>query len=245
MVGGSLSPAFTIDEATSYINAVKEAFGADQPAKYREFLDIMLDLRANRVDLATVVPRMRELLKDHVNLLLRFNAFLPAEAKETFHDVRSYIYSLKESFRDEPAKYAQFLEILNDYSARRVDAPSAVARMTELMKDHRNLVLGFSVLLSTGDTKTTPLEAEPDNNKRIRVANFISKLKARFQGNDGHVYESFLEILTMYQQGNKSVNDLYQEVVALLQGHEDLVMEFSNVFKRTTGPSGSKSARDR
>jgi len=45
------------------------------------------------------------------------------------------------------------------------------------MKDHRNLVLGFSVLLSTGDTKTTPLEAEPDNNKRIRVANFISKLK--------------------------------------------------------------------
>jgi len=145
MVGGSLSPAFTIDEATSYINAVKEAFGADQPAKYREFLDIMLDLRANRyvwfalkqsthvrdwfscyfslcrVDLATVVPRMRELLKDHVNLLLRFNAFLPAEAKETFHDVRSYIYSLKESFRDEPAKYAQFLEILNDYSARRYE----------------------------------------------------------------------------------------------------------------------------
>ncbi|VYS47075.1 unnamed protein product [Arabidopsis thaliana] len=241
MVGGSLSPAFTIDEATSYINAVKEAFGADQPAKYREFLDIMLDLRANRVDLATVVPRIRELLKDHVNLLLRFNAFLPAEAKETLHDVRSYIYSVKETFHDEPAKYAQFLEILNDYSARRVDAPSAVARMTEFLKDHRNLVLGFSVLLSTWRYKNHP----SDNSKRIRVANFISKLKARFQGDDGHEYESFLEILTMYQQGNKSVNDLYQEVVALLQGHEDLVMEFSNVFKRTTGPSGSKSARSR
>ncbi|CAH8267156.1 unnamed protein product [Arabidopsis lyrata] len=34
-------------------------------------------------------------------------------------------------------------------------------------------------------------------------------------------------------------------VVALLQGHEDLVMEFANVFKRPTGSSGSKSDRDR
>jgi len=44
------TPDSTIDDAdaVTYINAVKEAFGADQPAKYREFLDIMLDLRANR-----------------------------------------------------------------------------------------------------------------------------------------------------------------------------------------------------
>ncbi|CAL9216139.1 unnamed protein product [Arabidopsis halleri] len=117
------------------------------------------------------------------------------------------------------------------------------ARVKRVLKGHRNLLRGFRVFVPAGSTITiaspkAEQRAASDNNKRIRVANFITKLKARLQGDDRHVYESFLEILTMYQEGNKSVNDLYQEVVALLQGHEDLVMDFADVFKKPTDPSG-------
>ncbi|EFH69595.1 predicted protein [Arabidopsis lyrata subsp. lyrata] len=195
MVGRSLSPAFTLDDARSFVNDVKEAFGADETAKYREFLDILQGLRANRIDYPTLVATVEELLKDHQDLLLRFNAFFAVEPKD---------------------------------SKGRV-----CERVKRVLKGHPNLLRGFRVFVPARSTITiastkSEQRAASDNNKRIRVANFITKLKARFQGNDRHVYESFLEILTMYQEGNKSVNDLYQEVIALLQGHEDLVMEFED-----------------
>ncbi|XP_020869750.1 paired amphipathic helix protein Sin3-like 6 [Arabidopsis lyrata subsp. lyrata] len=253
MVGRSLSPAFTLDDARSFVNDVKEAFGADETAKYREFLDILQGLRANRIDYPTLVATVEELLKDHQDLLLRFNAFFAVEPNEppkpAFDDAVSYIDTVREAFHDEPAKYREFIKILND--ARRGDSKGRVCeRVKRVLKGHPNLLRGFRVFVPARSTITiastkSEQRAASDNNKRIRVANFITKLKARFQGNDRHVYESFLEILTMYQEGNKSVNDLYQEVIALLQGHEDLVMEFEDVLKKPTDPSGSKSARDR
>ncbi|CAE5958413.1 unnamed protein product [Arabidopsis arenosa] len=168
-----------------------------------------------RIDYPTLVATVEELLKDHQDLLLRFNAFFAVEPKKTIPP-----------------------------EANKGDSKGSVcARVKRVLKGHPNLLRGFRVFVPARSTITiasTKAEqrAASDNNKRIRVANFITKLKARFQGDDRHVYESFLEILTMYQEGNKSVNDLYQEVIALLQGHEDLVMEFEDVLKKPTDPSG-------
>jgi len=46
-----------------------------------------------------------------------FGKSVPLE--KTLDDARSYIDSVKEAFHDEPAKYAEFLKLLNDYKARR------------------------------------------------------------------------------------------------------------------------------
>ncbi|XP_010480642.1 PREDICTED: paired amphipathic helix protein Sin3-like 3 [Camelina sativa] len=243
MVGRSLVPDATTDEAVLYLTTVKKAFH-DEPEKYYQFLKIMHDLSARRVGPATVIARMEKLLKDHLDLLLGFNAFLPAEfqitippevnnefgqfrnvsPEATMDDATSYLTAVKEALYDEPAKYAEIIKLLNDLRARRVDTASVIARVDELLKDHQNLLLGFSVFLSS---KT----------------NFIRKLKARFQGDGSLVVNSVLQILRMYREGNKSKDDAYQEVFALLQGHEDLVMEFSEIFSGLTYPSRSTSTR--
>ncbi|CAE5958414.1 unnamed protein product [Arabidopsis arenosa] len=93
----------------------------------------------------------------------------------------------------------------------KVDAASVIARVEELMKDHLNLLLGFCVFLSA-------------------KMSFITKVKARFQGDGSHVVDSVLQIMKVYSEGNKSKNDVYQEVGALIQGHGDLLMELSEIF---------------
>ncbi|CAL9216412.1 unnamed protein product [Arabidopsis halleri] len=82
MVGRSLFPEATMDDAVSYLIAVRNTFRDDEP-EYQEFLILFRDFGARRLDTATVVARMEELMKDHLNLLLGLNTFLPAEFRRT------------------------------------------------------------------------------------------------------------------------------------------------------------------
>ncbi|KAG7592817.1 Paired amphipathic helix superfamily [Arabidopsis thaliana x Arabidopsis arenosa] len=233
MVGRDLSADLRLEDAMSYMDAVRDALQDAEPEKYEEFLTTFLDFGADRIGIAAFSESIQELLKDHVNLLLGFNVFLPLqfqinippEASTEFHkvvgrsvppkptmdDATSYLIAVKKAFHDEPAKYEEIIKLLNDLKARRVDAASVIARVEELMKDHLNLLLGFCVFLST-------------------KMSFITKLKARFRGDGSHVVDSVLQIMRMYSEGNKSKNDVYQEVGALIQGHGDLLMELSEIF---------------
>ncbi|CAL9216140.1 unnamed protein product, partial [Arabidopsis halleri] len=232
VVGRSVPPKPTMEDATSYLIAVKKAFH-DEPAKYEEILKLSNDLKARRIGIVAFSASMQELLKDHVNLLLGFNVFLPLqfqinippEASTEFHkvvrrsvppkptmdDATSYLIAVKKAFHDEPTKYEEIIKLLNDLKARRVDAASVITRVEELMKDHLNLLLGFCVFLSA-------------------TMSFITKVKARFQDDGSHVVDSVLQIMKMYSEGNKSKNDAYQEVGTLIQGHGDLLMELSEIF---------------
>ncbi|AAF99724.1 F17L21.4 [Arabidopsis thaliana] len=198
----------------------------DEPAKYRQFLSLLRDRRARRIDKATFFVGLVELIKDHLDLLLGFNALLPARfqipitpagfqnvvgrsvpPETTIEDATSYLNSVKRAFHDEPAKYEELLKLLNDIEARRVDAASFIASVEELMKDHQTLLNGFSVFLSA-------------------EMKFIRKLK----GDGSHVADSVLQILRMYSEGNKSKSEAFQEVVPLVQDHEDLVMELIKII---------------
>ncbi|CAD5313810.1 unnamed protein product [Arabidopsis thaliana] len=262
MDGRSVPLELTKDDEYSYLGSMEEVYH-DEPEKFNHILHLIRDYFNHRDDRARITACMGELMRDHLNLLVRFFDFFPAEASEglaqlqtiaarsvspdsTIDDAVSYINTVKEAFHDEPAKYYEFFQLF--YDIRLVDVAGGITRVEELLKAHKNLLVRLNAFLPPEAQRILHLKIEQraasDINKRKRVASFIGKLKERFQGDDRHVYESFLEILTMYQEGNKSVNDLYQEVVALLEGHEDLVMGFADVFKRPTDPSGSKSARD-
>ncbi|VVA94712.1 unnamed protein product [Arabis nemorensis] len=171
-------------------------------------------------------------MKDHRNLLIAFYAFLPAEAKITIpheaeqpppepeqptpSDALDFSKKVQEAFCDEPAKYEEFLKLLSDCRAHRVDLTSTIARAEQ--------------------------PPAPDNNKRKRAGSFMSKLKTRFQSIDPHVYKSFREILKMYLEVNKPTYEVYEEVVTFLEGNDDLVMKLSDFFN---GPSSiSAPTRD-
>ncbi|KAJ4836782.1 hypothetical protein Tsubulata_013609 [Turnera subulata] len=151
--------------------------------------------------------------------------------KLTTNDALAYLKAVKDIFQDKREKYDDFLEVMKDFKAQRIDTAGVIARVKELFKGHRDLILGFNTFLPKGFEITLPVEDEqPPQKKPVEfeeAINFVNKIKTRFQGDD-HVYKAFLDILNMYRKENKSISEVYQEVASLFQNHHDLLKEFTH-----------------
>eukprot|EP01018_Ginkgo_biloba_P002349 Gb_35988 [translate_table: standard] len=156
----------------------------------------------------------------------------------TTDDALAYLKAVKEMFKDRKEKYDEFLEVMKDFKAQRIDTAGVIARVKELFKGHRGLILGFNTFLPKGYEITLPLEEEPQPKKQPvefdQAINYVNKIKTRFQY-DEQVYKAFLEILNMYRKGNKSISEVYQEVASLFQDHQDLLEEFTYFLPDSSG----------
>ncbi|XP_050947130.1 paired amphipathic helix protein Sin3-like 4 isoform X3 [Cucumis melo] len=161
--------------------------------------------------------------------------------KLTTNDALVYLKRVKDIFQDKRQQYEDFLEVMKDFKAQRIDTAGVIARVKDLFKGHRDLILGFNTFLPKGYEITLPLEDDQPTQKKPvefeEAINFVNKIKTRFQGDD-HVYKSFLDILNMYRKENKSITEVYQEVAALFQEHPDLLVEFTH-FLPDSSATGS------
>ncbi|XP_039017824.1 paired amphipathic helix protein Sin3-like 4 isoform X2 [Hibiscus syriacus] len=163
-----------------------------------------------------------------------------ATQKLTTNDALAYLKAVKDIFQENKEKYDDFLEVMKDFKAQRIDTAGVIERVKELFKGYRDLILGFNTFLPKGYEITLPLDDEqPPQKKPVEfeeAISFVNKIKTRFQGDD-HVYKSFLDILNLYRKENKSINEVYQEVAGLFQHHPDLLSEFTHFL-----PDNSASA---
>ncbi|KAJ8465430.1 hypothetical protein OPV22_027982 [Ensete ventricosum] len=146
-------------------------------------------------------------------------------SKLTTNDALAYLKAVKDIFHDKREKYDEFLEVMKDFKSQRIDTNGVIMRVKELFKGHRDLILGFNTFLPKGYEIKLPEEKKPVEFEEAIV--FVNKIKSRFQ-NDEHVYKSFLDILNMYRRENKSIREVYEEVAALFQNHQDLLEEFTH-----------------
>ncbi|KAK6931145.1 Histone deacetylase interacting domain [Dillenia turbinata] len=165
--------------------------------------------------------------------------------KLTTNDALAYLKAVKDIFQDRREKYDEFLEVMKDFKAQRIDTTGVIARVKELFKGHRDLILGFNTFLPKGYEITLPLEDEqPPAKKPVEfeeAINFVNKIKTRFQGDD-HVYKAFLDILNMYRKENKSIAEVYQEVAALFHDHPDLLLEFTHFLPDASATASTQYA---
>ena len=63
-------------DATSFLGSV-QALLSSTPDKYSEFVDVMAAFQSGVLDTVEVMEQVSGLLKEHTNLLYRFNRFLP------------------------------------------------------------------------------------------------------------------------------------------------------------------------
>ncbi|TKY58568.1 Paired amphipathic helix protein Sin3 3 [Spatholobus suberectus] len=136
------------------------------------------------------------------------------------NDAIAYVNAVKDTFQDEKEKYENFLYVMKDYLDRRIDVGGVTVRVTELLKGHRDLLVGFNAFLPKEYEITLPLEEPVEFAEDI---NFVDKIKAWIQGDDG-VYRSFLHILDTYRR----------QAAELLQGHADLLSQFTKLFIEST-----------
>ncbi|KVH97754.1 hypothetical protein Ccrd_000113, partial [Cynara cardunculus var. scolymus] len=150
--------------------------------------------------------------------------------KLTTSDALMYLKDVKDMFLDRRDRYTEFLDVMKDFKAQRIDTTGVIARVKELFKGNRRLILGFNTFLPKGYEITLSDEDEPHAKKPVEfeeAIQFVNKIKMRFQGDD-HVYKSFLDILNLYRKENKSISEVHQEVATLLHNQPDLLKEFTN-----------------
>ncbi|XP_009383768.2 paired amphipathic helix protein Sin3-like 4 isoform X1 [Musa acuminata AAA Group] len=143
--------------------------------------------------------------------------------KLTTNDALAYLKAVKDVFQDKREKYDEFLEVMKDFKSQRIDTNGVIMRVKELFKGHLDLILGFNTFLPKGYEIKQPEDKKPVEFEE--AITFVNKIKNRFQ-NDDRVYKSFLDILNMYRREDKSIHEVYQEVAALFQNHQDLLEEF-------------------
>lgn len=157
--------------------------------------------------------------------------------KLTTNDVFTYVEKVKVAFQDEKEKYDEFLRVIKDYKAQRIDTTGVITRVKELFEGHEELIIGFNTFLPKGCEITLTQEHEQHHVKKPlefeEAVVFINKIKTRFQGQD-HVYKYFLDTLNKYRKDNKSIKEVRQEVAALLNDQQDLLKEFTSFFPESS-----------
>jgi len=144
----------TMEEAIAYVEAVKDEL-QDEIEKYDEFLRVMMDFKAMRIDTSGVIARLKDLFKGHKNLILGFNTFVPKGSEFDYgidpfgvlEEAKAYVHAVKVEFQDEREKYDEFLKAVKDCKAERIDTKGLATRVKELFKGHTNLILGFNTFL--------------------------------------------------------------------------------------------------
>ncbi|XP_047312064.1 paired amphipathic helix protein Sin3-like 2 [Impatiens glandulifera] len=156
--------------------------------------------------------------------------------KLTTNDALTYLKEVKEMFQDRREKYDNFLDVMKDFKAQRIDTTGVISRVKELFKGHNNLIFGFNTFLPKGYEITVIEEEEAPPKRTVEfeeAISFVNKIKKRFLDDD-HIYKSFLDILNMYRKEHKGISEVYQEVATLFADQHDLLEEFTRFLPDTS-----------
>ncbi|KAI3726063.1 hypothetical protein L1987_65860 [Smallanthus sonchifolius] len=155
--GGSSAQKLTTNDALTYLKKVKEMFHG-QREKYDMFLDVMKDFKAQRIDTAGVIARVKELFKGHNNLIFGFNTFLPKGYEITvieedepppkrtveFEEAISFVNKIKKRFQNDDHVYKSFLDILNMYRKEHKGINDVYQEVAALFEDQPDLLDEFT-----------------------------------------------------------------------------------------------------
>ncbi|KAH1188538.1 Paired amphipathic helix protein Sin3-like 1 [Glycine max] len=144
----------TIMDALQYIKEVQCAFH-DSREKFDKFMDVMKDYKFHRIDVGIVVEKMEEILKDHGDLILGFNKFLPKgyeillldEGEDGFGNASKYLKKIQDRFENKDHVYKSFLNILLKYKNNGVTLYDTYHEVATLFEGHRDLVRDFTKFL--------------------------------------------------------------------------------------------------
>ena len=184
-------------------------------------------------------------IDDDVRARARFSSRVRrpgAAASQTSEQARkqealSYLKELKERLSDKKNTYADFLDIMKDFKAQRLDTEGVIKRVKQIFAGHKDLILGFNQFLPRGheirsedlDQEEARQRAQGGGKPQVEfdhAISYVNKIKSRF-ANDERVYKHFLEILNMYRKNLKTISQVYDEVAQLFKSHNDLLEEFT------------------
>ncbi|KAL3680367.1 hypothetical protein R1sor_023323 [Riccia sorocarpa] len=140
----------------------------------------------------------------------------------------AFLKMVKDTLKNEVERYDSFVKVMANYKRGVIGTREVIRRVKVLFKKHPNLILGFNIFLQPSDRIEVPAQdgVDVDVDKLKGALKFVNKVKVRFTSEEGvQVYRRFLGILRAFKVG-MSVKEVYENIVTLFRGHEDLLVEF-------------------
>ncbi|KAI3955281.1 hypothetical protein MKW98_020914 [Papaver atlanticum] len=125
--GGVETQTLTTNDGLAYLKDVKDMFQVRRD-KNDEFLEVMKDFKAQRIDRTGVIPRVKDLFKEHRNLILEFDEAI------------NFVNKIK--------VYKSFLDILNMYRKEN----KSIDEVADLFHHHQELLKEFKHFLPDTDS---------------------------------------------------------------------------------------------
>ncbi|CAF2082401.1 unnamed protein product [Brassica napus] len=207
----------TTSDALHYLKTVRNIFH-DNVGKYETFLEVMRDFKAQRVDTAGVIERIKDLFKGYNDLLLGFNTFLPKDHtitlspeeekpknKVDYNDAISFVTKIKARFGGDEDAYKSFLDILNMYRKDKKSITEVYKEVTLLFKGHEDLLVEFVNFLPSCSESTSTKNAVPLR-KRIK-----RERKLEYESEHSDQREDGDENLVACPAGNSLGNSLVKK----------------------------------
>ncbi|KAK7362135.1 hypothetical protein VNO77_04236 [Canavalia gladiata] len=96
--------------------------------------------------------------------------------KPSLDDALSYVATVKETFNDEKEKFENFMKVMQDFQAERIDVACVKATIKKLFKGHRDLIHGFNLFLPKSEV-ILPLEDEQSSQGSVESTNLVDRMK--------------------------------------------------------------------
>ena len=156
-----------------------------------------------------------------------------------FDEAIAYVKKIKYRFASQPDIYKQFLEILQVYQRESRQIKDVYDQVIILFKSAPDLVEEFERFLPATsttyharggrkrkrDSEDIPKLTTEDLLKYENAMEYINKVKVRHTLQP-EIYEQFLEILLVHQQGSRSTEDAFDQVKDLFKSTPILFEEF-------------------
>ncbi|KAJ6230834.1 paired amphipathic helix sin3-like protein-related [Anaeramoeba flamelloides] len=139
-------------------------------------------------------------------------------------DALLYLDEVRQKFSKNPQVYEKFLTIMKEFKDQTIDTPEVISRVTQLFKNHKDLILKFNQFLPQ-EYKVQESDIYQKVEELDTAISYVNKIKTRFQSNSV-IYRSFLDILQHYQQELITIDEVFKQVKTLFAGEEDLINEF-------------------
>lgn len=138
-----------------------------------------------------------------------------------FDDACAYDNAVKSTCQE---KYSEFAEVMSDYRDGRIDPGGVKARVHELFKGHKHLILGINNIMPKNYEIILPPSDEKVN--RQDATTFLKQVKVVFQDKMEKYYE-FLQVIHDYMNLTIDILDVIEIGMKLFKGHVDLLSGFN------------------
>lgn len=160
------------EDALNYCSRVK----AEVPALHQQFLELIMEFKAQAIDTPHVIERVRQLFHGHDDLILAFNVFLPigyhlqVRCATTEGAVPDVPFQCPEVTREEEASMNEYAAAQADLEAKRADLEAAKARLAFLEGQREGAIKARKEVLRDAPKATRVVMDAEVTDAKARVA---------------------------------------------------------------------------